>query len=306
MSFTPRLEIPKNDNKYYITKDKGGYSNAIKGICKDTGKPHPYLNVLGNCVGYVYGRVNEIGGYKCCKYLSPVNAENFPEYAKGLKTGSTPKLGAVIVWQKGKTLKSDDGCGHVAVVERIISDTQILISQSGYNSKPFWTEIVTLKNGNWTCSWMGSTYKFRCFIYNPAVDDKEAEVITLMNGSKGNLVKALQNNLNTVGNYKLEVDGCFGPLCEKAVKDFQKKNGLNSDGIVGPATTVTLNNLVEKCKKPKGVTDLTFMLDNKKVTVWATCIEGNNYVRLADLDDIKLVKSVEYDSVKKMPVVKTK
>ena len=55
-------------------------------------------------------------------------------------------------------------------------------------------------------------------------------MITLKLGSKGNDVKALQSKLN------LKVDGVFGPLTEKAVKEFQKKNGLVVDGIVGTKT----------------------------------------------------------------------
>lgn len=137
MSFTPRLVKPERGNKYYITKDKGGYSVAVSGKCSSTGKCDPDLNVLANCVGYAHGRFHEILKDTKMSRLCPVNAENFPEYAKNVKTGKTPKLGAVIVWQKGKTLKDGDGCGHVAIVERIISDTQILISQSGYESKPF-------------------------------------------------------------------------------------------------------------------------------------------------------------------------
>lgn len=38
-------------------------------------------NILtGQCVGYAYGRFNEIGNWGYCKYLSPVNAERFMEY----------------------------------------------------------------------------------------------------------------------------------------------------------------------------------------------------------------------------------
>ena len=66
---------------------------------------------------YAYGRFNEIGGYGYCKYLRPVNAENFIQYkGTSLKTGQAPKLGACMVWQKGATLNGSDGAGHVAIV----------------------------------------------------------------------------------------------------------------------------------------------------------------------------------------------
>jgi putative chitinase len=52
----------------------------------------------------------------------------------------------------------------------------------------------------------------------------------LKNGSKGTDVAALQKFLG------LAADGNFGPGTEKAVKDWQAKNGLTADGIVGPGT----------------------------------------------------------------------
>ena len=99
MNFTPRLTRPSAGNKYYITKAAGGYSAAIQGSPADTG-----CNVLANCVGYAYGRFNEIVGEGCCRYLRPVNAENFIQYAEGLDVGQEPRLGACMVWQKGATL----------------------------------------------------------------------------------------------------------------------------------------------------------------------------------------------------------
>ena len=52
---------------------------------------------------YAYGRFNEIGGYGYCKYLRPVNAENFIQYkGTSLKTGQAPKLGAA--WSGRKVL----------------------------------------------------------------------------------------------------------------------------------------------------------------------------------------------------------
>lgn len=49
-------------------------------------------------------------------------------------------------------------------------------------------------------------------------------------GSKGKNVKILQDFL------KILVDGDFGPATEKAVKDYQRKNSLIVDGIVGTNT----------------------------------------------------------------------
>lgn len=171
MGFKPRLTRPEAGNKYYITKSAGGYSDAIKGSPTDAA-----CNVLHNCVGYAYGRFNEIVGAGSCKYLRPVNAENFMQYTNGLQVGQTPKLGACMVWRKGATLSGSDGAGHVAIVEQIISATEIVTSESGYGSKnPFWTTRRKKGTGNWGA---GSGYTFLGFIYNPAVSDNATVTTT--------------------------------------------------------------------------------------------------------------------------------
>ena len=54
-------------------------------------------------------------------------------------------------------------------------------------------------------------------------------------GSKGSDVTELQKLLNNNG-YNLSVDGDFGSKTQAAVKDYQQKNGLDVDGIVGTNT----------------------------------------------------------------------
>ncbi|MBF2037140.1 MAG: peptidoglycan-binding protein [Leptolyngbyaceae cyanobacterium T60_A2020_046] len=55
-------------------------------------------------------------------------------------------------------------------------------------------------------------------------------------GMTGPAVTRLQERLNTLGFYQGAFDGIFGPQTEAAVKSFQQRNQLMSDGIVGPAT----------------------------------------------------------------------
>lgn len=57
----------------------------------------------------------------------------------------------------------------------------------------------------------------------------------LKKGSQGEAVKKIQQTLNGKG-YKLTEDGDFGNKTEAAVKAFQKANGLEVDGEVGPMT----------------------------------------------------------------------
>lgn len=55
-------------------------------------------------------------------------------------------------------------------------------------------------------------------------------------GSKGPEVKKWQFYLAGQGYTKVVADGNFGPATEQATKDWQKKNGLGADGVVGNRT----------------------------------------------------------------------
>jgi peptidoglycan hydrolase-like protein with peptidoglycan-binding domain len=52
---------------------------------------------------------------------------------------------------------------------------------------------------------------------------------------RGSQVVKLQEKLSNLGFLK-SVDGDFGPVTLEAVKAFQKRNGLEPDGVVGGAT----------------------------------------------------------------------
>lgn len=64
----------------------------------------------------------------------------------------------------------------------------------------------------------------------------------LRRGDKGEVVRAAQILLNgrkcSVGAYG--ADGDFGPATEAAVLAYQRRNGLDDDGIIGPATWAAL------------------------------------------------------------------
>ena len=159
-----RTSKPTSGNKFYITTSKGGYSTCIQGKPTDS-----QCNVLSNCVGYGCGRFNEIIG--SMKYPSlNCNAENFIERAKslGLTVANYPTLGGIMVWQKGNTLNSSDGAGHIAIVERIDGSNQIYTSESSYRGTAFYNVIRSNSNGRWG---MSSGYTFRGCIINPAIGD---------------------------------------------------------------------------------------------------------------------------------------
>lgn len=232
--FKPRLTKPEAGNKYYNTLANGGYSGAIVGKPTDKG-----CNVLANCVGYAAGRFNEIIGQDKFVYFKyPPNAEDFYDTAvsQGLKVGKEPKLGAIVVWAKGKTWTSADGAGHVAVVEQIQADGSIITSESGYGcASPFWTSHrYKGANGNWGA---GTEYRFLGFIYQP----ETVPTNIIKKGDKGAAVEWLQKKLYERGYLpKDQIDGIFGKITLGALCGFQLENGLVVDGICGDATKAKL------------------------------------------------------------------
>ena len=156
-TFKPRTTAPSATDKHWIHYTRGGYNTAII-IDNKTG------SVLSNCVGYNCGRILEILGQTKENWKIPVcNAEDCLEQAKdnGLKTGTTPKLGASIVWSKGAKKKDSDGAGHIMVVEEIKANGDIVVSGSNYGGTRFYTKTLT-KASNYK---FGTNYKFEGFIY---------------------------------------------------------------------------------------------------------------------------------------------
>ena len=59
----------------------------------------------------------------------------------------------------------------------------------------------------------------------------------LRRGMQGASISQVQERLNELGaNPRLATDGVLGAMTEAAVMDFQRSQGLNADGIVGPLT----------------------------------------------------------------------
>lgn len=242
-----RTSKPKKTDEFisfYNNRYAGGKSKVI------TGKPtDPEANVLANCVGYANGRFNEIysqvtGRKEMAFPTLTANAENFIEKAKNLnlKVGNIPQIGAIVCWQKGNTLLSSDGAGHVAVIEKVLSSSKITTSESGWESNtPFWTKTRSNTLKNWGQSLL---YKFRGFIYNPCFYSNPYTQPTRTLQLKSNRmigedIKWLQYQLNEKG-YNLEIDGVFGPATKAATADYQKRRNIAVDGVCGIDTRTEL------------------------------------------------------------------
>lgn len=146
-------------DKHFITKAYGGSSPCIQG--NDAAGLRPFTgSVLPNCVGAATAVFNIKAGEPECKYLGNRNAVDFTKWPalQGLKTGMEPKEGACMVWGHGQ--------GHVAVVDKVISPTEVETVESGwsYRTTPVLRRIRRKKgdNGRW-----GYNYEFLMFIYQP-------------------------------------------------------------------------------------------------------------------------------------------
>lgn len=84
-------------------------------------------------------------------------------------------------------------------------------------NKPYGHVISCLQNGE-----------------NVGVKHKSVAEPTLRKGDTGSEVKKLQYNLNAELDTKLDTDGIFGTDTRSKVKMFQKKYGLEVDGVYGP------------------------------------------------------------------------
>jgi peptidoglycan hydrolase-like protein with peptidoglycan-binding domain len=77
---------------------------------------------------------------------------------------------------------------------------------------------------------------------DPQLQKVASRTLTLMRGSQGSGVAQVQDLLDSLG-FKLPgsmsrkgADGIFGAETERALKEFQQRNSLKADGVVGPKT----------------------------------------------------------------------
>ena len=151
--FTPRL------SKEGMLNSKYWYSNTNPFYPADYGLP--------NCTCYAWGRFWEISDV--IPHLPTGNGGDWWGSVSGYEVGQTPQLGAVMCFD------DPNGAGHVAIVEEILANGDVISSNSGYSRSPggyddpkyFWTETNPVST-NYRSSWeVSKGYTFQGFIYNP-------------------------------------------------------------------------------------------------------------------------------------------
>lgn len=106
-----------------------------------------------------------------------------------------------------------------------------------------WTDAKLMLNPNYVVNVGESSCEAVCdFLSVPYVSRELANYPTIRINSRGNFVRILQYLLNYYG-ANISVDGVFGGGTQRAVIEFQRKNKLTPDGIVGRNTWNKLLNL---------------------------------------------------------------
>ena len=134
--------------------DSGILSNARIGENGHGGGP----GVGGNCTYYAYSRFSELIGEEA-HGIADGDACSWYANTTGYKKGQTPKLGAIAVWRYGNS----DRNGHVAVVEEIKSNGDIVVSEGGWSSQQWYGNRTYKKSNNYATGY--SNGKLVGFIY---------------------------------------------------------------------------------------------------------------------------------------------
>lgn len=204
-----------------ITVIEGNYSNSVK-------RRKISLN----------GRY--LRGYGVPKYDSDIPEDATPlvvtEQPKGVTVANGEKI-AVSVKVTGEDLKyqwyyTSSGDTTKFYKSSIVTDTYTTTMDDTRAGRKIYCEITDK---------YGQKVTTDIFTLSMAKNPEEETTVTitlnlLKKGDKGNQVKAVQRILRTMGYYNSSVDGIFGTQTHASVRSFQKKNGLEGDGIVGEKT----------------------------------------------------------------------
>lgn len=165
-TFSARTSEPGAGNLWYQRYTYGGYNYCILG--NSAGRKYSGC-VLPNCTGYAYGRWMECQGYTSCN-LSTSNANQWYWHTSDgyYRSSSVPYLGAVICWGS----RPGNNYGHVAIVEKIYSNTDIVWTESNWSGTAgngrYWRTV----RGN-PANYASSALSFQGYIYPTTTWDGE-------------------------------------------------------------------------------------------------------------------------------------
>jgi surface antigen len=156
-----------------------GYSDAGYGAV--SGKMYWQMYSGHNCTNYAAYRVIKAGGPATRPWVGNGNASEW-----GLRlsrmTDQVPTVGAIAWW--GRYSNGSGSAGHVAYVERVVSSTEIIISEDSWGGTFHWRRI-TKSSGRWPTGFIHLVDKAISSKTPPSVTGTPAvgNVLTATNGS---------------------------------------------------------------------------------------------------------------------------
>ena len=120
-------------------------------------------------------------------------------------------------------------------------------------------------------------------------------------GDEGNPVRTLQEVLSQLDCYSNYIDGVFGPKTRSAVEQFQKRQGLKADGIVGPATLSELG--AEYLRKNPPDTHVVRSGETLSIIAWKYGVKVSFLQEINRLRSADWIYAGQVLAVKGQPVV---
>lgn len=206
---------------------------------------------LCDCCAYVDTDVFDCAGF----VLNEMQLAGVPFYGQGASTQwntpsnwaargeikTMPKDLVCVVYKRKDDKMSHAGMSMGDGGGGVIHCSTTVKRGNAYTDNPKWTHWGIPKG-------LYSTEELR----KVGVDVNENDnVPTLRRGNTGTLVEKLQKILKETTDQTLKVDGIFGAKTENAVEEFQRKNGLATDGIVGKKTWEKLSSYGVDADEPE-------------------------------------------------------
>ncbi|HEY9296306.1 MAG TPA: peptidoglycan-binding protein [Phormidium sp.] len=129
---------------------------------------------------------------------------------------------AVRQFQRSSRLMVDGIVGRNTWAALAKGDTQTQALDPTFNNSPFTNESLTNSSDK------------------PLSNSRAVIQASLKQGDRGQEVKDLQERLQSLGYYRGNTTGNFGPLTKEAVTRFQRQAGLTPNGIVDSSTKAAL------------------------------------------------------------------
>ena len=230
--------LEKKSNSQLDSKTANAGSNNYTKYWRDV---YPAYQAQPWCACFISWLFMQLFGVETAKKLLKHWPFVYCPTLAGKTTNKTPKVGSIVLFYRNGTY------AHTGLVVGVTSNSITTIEGNTSGASGIVANGGGVCRKVYTRSSLSANTKYFMPDYT-LVDNVVASTTTsttLHIGSSGAAVKTLQTNLNKLG-YALTMDGEFGILTERAVIDYQKRHGLEADGIVGSKTNASITAELKK------------------------------------------------------------